>query len=309
MMSTVPERYDRNMRFFGEGGQRKLQDTKVALIGIGGLGSPMAQHLALLGVGGVTLIDDEELDETNRNRFIGARHDDPIPGSPKVELAARLIAETNPTVEVTPIQQGLVSTEAFEAVKGTDWVIGCFDEDGPRFILNELSAAYVKPYIDLASDVPEPGVYGGRICISWDGRSCLHCLNLLDPDDVLRYLSSDMEQAAEAAVYGVPREVLGEAGPSVSPINGVVASLAATEFMLAATGMSKPRRLINYTGHLLRLTTARARDGDCPYCRGIRGQGIAAEVERYLKIPHLQSRRAHDLRVAQPLEGHPDMHA
>ena len=302
-MNTLPERYDRNMRFFGVDGQRKLRETRVGLIGIGGLGSPMAQHLALLGVGSITLVDDEELDETNRNRFIGARHDDPIPGSPKVELAARLIAETNPAVEVTLIQQGLVSTEGFEAVKDTDWVIGCFDEDGPRFILNELSAAYVKPYIDLASDVPEPGVYGGRICISWDGRSCLHCLNLLDPDDVRRYLSSDMEQAAEAAVYGVSRQVLGETGPSVSPINGVVASLAAIEFMLAATGMREPRRLINYTGHLLRLTTAQPHDGDCPYCRGARGQGVAAEVERYLKIPHLQSRRAHNLPRVRPTIG------
>ena len=72
-----------------------------------------------------------------------------------------------------------------------------------------------------------------------------------------------------AAVYGVPHEVLGESGPSVSPINGLVASFAATEFMLAATGMREPRRLINYTGHLFRLTTAQPSDGDCPYCRGL----------------------------------------
>ena len=82
-MKDLPKRYDRNIRFFGEDGQRKLQQTRVALIGVGGLGSPMAQHLALLGVGSVTLVDDEELDETNRNRFIGARNDDPVPGSPK----------------------------------------------------------------------------------------------------------------------------------------------------------------------------------------------------------------------------------
>ena len=83
-----------------------------------------------------------------------------------------------------------------------------------------------------------------------------------------------------------------KSGPSVSPINGLVASFAATEFMLAATGMREPRRLINYAGHLFRLTRARARDGDCPYCNGLRGQGAAAEVERYLKIPHLGSGRA-----------------
>jgi hypothetical protein len=130
------------------------------------------------------------------------------------------------------------------------------------------------------------------IGIAWNGSGCLHCLGLLDPDDVRRYLSSEEEQAAEAAIYGVPRAALGEAGPSVSPVNGAVASLAAIEFMVAVTGMAEPRRLINYAGHLLRVTTANAPESDCPYCKGIRGAGAAADVERYLKIPHLQAGRA-----------------
>jgi len=86
--------------------------------------------------------------------------------------------------------------------------------------------------------------------------------------------------------------VLGGTGPSVSPVNGVVASLAVTEFMLAVTGMAKPRRLVNYVGHLLRLTTAKAPESDCYYCKGIRGSGVAADVERYLRMPHLQTGRA-----------------
>ncbi len=286
-MTDLPERYERNIRFFGEYGQRKLRQTKVTLVGVGGLGSPLAQHLALLGVHSITLVDGEELDETNRNRFIGARHRDPVPGSPKVELVARQISEMNPDVEAKPIQNELVTLEAFEAVKSSDWVFGCFDEDGPRFILNELCSAYEVPYIDLASDIHKADVYGGRVCIVWDGQSCLHCLHLLDEDDVRRYLSGEVERARVAAVYGVPHEVLGESGPSVSPINGLVASFAAIEFMMAATGMREPERLINYAGHLFRVTKARARDGDCPYCIGLRGQGAVADVERYLKIPHI----------------------
>ena len=291
-MSVLPERYDRNIRLFGEEGQHKLQGTRATLIGVGGLGSPLAQHLALLGIGQTTLVDDEDIDETSRNRFVGARHDDPVPGSAKVAIAERLIREINPDVDVTALKVGLVTPEAFDAVKAADWVFGCFDEDGPRFILNELCAAYTKPYIDLASDVPEPGVYGGRVCISWDGNGCLHCLDLLDPEDVRRYLSSEAEQAAQAAIYGVPHAALGETGPSVSPLNGVVASLAATEFMVAVTVMAEPRRLINYAGHLLRLTTAKAPESDCPFCKGIRGSGGSADVERYLRMPHLQTGRA-----------------
>lgn len=159
-MTEFSDRYHRNMLLFGAAGQEKLRNTSVIVVGVGGLGSPLVQHLALLGVKRVTSIDDEELDDTNRNRFVGAKHMDPVPGSPKVTLAHRLIQEINPDVESVALRAGLVSEEAFTAVKAGDWVIGGFDDDGPRFVLNELCAAYKKPYIDMASDVPEPGIYG-----------------------------------------------------------------------------------------------------------------------------------------------------
>jgi molybdopterin/thiamine biosynthesis adenylyltransferase len=289
-MIGLPARYDRNIRLFGEEGQRTLRATRVTVIGVGGLGSPLVQHLALLGVGSMTLVDDEELDETNRNRFVGARHDDPVPGSAKVLIAARLVREIDSVIDVTPLKVGLVSEAAFAAVKEADWVFGNFDGDGPRAILNELCAAYAKPYIDLASDVPEAGVYGGRVCVAWNGGGCLHCLEALDERDVEAYLSTDAEEAGRAAIYGVPVEALRDAGPSVSPINGVVAALAATEFMVAVTAMREPQRLINYYGHVPKLTTRKPK-ADCYYCTGIRGNAVDADVERFLRMPHLRERR------------------
>jgi molybdopterin/thiamine biosynthesis adenylyltransferase len=288
-MSGVAERYDRQIRLFGAEGQARLRKTSVSLAGVGGVGSAAAQHLALLGVGHVSPIEPEELDGTNRNRFIGARHDDPVPGSPKAMLAARTIEEINPEVSVTEIRSGLVSTEAFAAIKKGDWVIGCFDHDGPRFILNELCSAYAKPYIDIAADVPEPGVYGGRVYISLSGNGCLYCMGELDMDTVHRYLSSESERKAIDAIYGVDRDALAENGPSVSTVNGVVAALAMTEFMAAVTGMRAPARLINYRGHLSSVTVSKDEPRpDCPYCKGIRGTGAKADVERYLRMPDLQ---------------------
>lgn len=296
-MSATSARYDRNIRLFGEEGQRKLGETKVALVGVGGLGSPLAQHLALLGVRQVALVDDEELDESNRNRFIGARHDDPVPGSPKVELAARLIREINPDVGAIPLKYNLVTPEAFDAVRRADWVFGCFDEDGPRAILNELCAAQARPYIDLASDVPEPGIYGGRVCVARDGNGCLSCLGQLDQQDVRRYLATDEELAREDAVYGVPQAALGEAGPSVSPVNGVIAALAATEFMVAVTEMRSPRRVIEYRGHLSKVFVINKDPAaDCYYCKEIRGKPDRADVERFLEIPQLANLRQADVK-------------
>jgi len=286
------ERYHRNILLFGEEGQRRIRGTKVVVAGAGGLGSPLAQHLALLGVGEAALVDDEELDETNRNRFVGARHDDPVPGSLKVALAARLMREINPDVRAVECRAALVSPEAFALVKAADWVFGCFDEDGPRFILNELCAAYAKPYIDLASDVPDDKSYGGRVCVALDGEGCPHCLGLLDEKDVRRYLTPAQEQARIDAIYGIASAALGRTGPSVAPHNGVIAALGATEFMVGVTGLRRPARLLQYRGHVGTVTVVKdPPHPDCYYCSGIRGQGAAADVERYLNMPHLRTPR------------------
>ena len=75
------------------------------------------------------------------------------------------------------------------AIEGADYVFGCVDNDGVRFFINEACVAYEKPLIDLASDVPEPGVFGGHVAITTGNHGCLHCLDLLDPDEVRRYFS------------------------------------------------------------------------------------------------------------------------
>ena len=92
-MHDPGERYDRNVRLFGAEGQRALRQTSATLVGVGGLGSALAQHLELLGAGSVTVIDPEELEDSNRNRLVGARADDPVPGTSKVEIARRMIEQ------------------------------------------------------------------------------------------------------------------------------------------------------------------------------------------------------------------------
>jgi molybdopterin/thiamine biosynthesis adenylyltransferase len=281
-------RDSRSILLFGVEGQRKLRSTSVVVAGVGGLGSAVVEHLALLGVAQITTIDSEELDETNRNRFIGARASDPVPGTPKVLIADRLIKEIDPDVRSIPIKRSIVSAEAFEAVRNADWTIGCFDDDGPRAVLNDVTAAYGKSYIDLASDVPEPGIYGGRVCVSINGDGCIDCLSLLDRKAVRRYLESPEQRAAEDAIYGISAEALEEKGPSVSPINGVVAAIGAVEFMVAVTGLRRPTRLQEYRAHLSKVvvTTDEPRSG-CPRCKGVWNTGSAADVERYLRLAHL----------------------
>ena len=282
------ERYDRNIRFFGKEGQDRLAATSVAVVGVGGLGTHVVQQLALLGVGRLIMIDKGELKESSRNRYIGARHDDAVPGSAKVFIGERLAHEIDPQISVDPVHDQLASLEAFKAIKGCDYVFGCLDNDGARLILNELCLAYAIPYFDLASDIPiGEGQYGGRICVAWDGAGCLVCHGEIDTTEAHVASMTEEQRQDHEAIYGVRTEALGEVGPSVVSINGVVASLAVTEFMLVATGMNdEPRTFLKYHGHRGIVTiVADEPTPDCYFCVGIRDKGDAAGISRYLKRP------------------------
>ena len=278
------DRFDRNERLFGKEGQARLRQTRLAVMGAGGLGSHVIAQTAVLGVGNIAMVDREDVSLSNRNRYVGVWHTDPIPGSPKVALAKRHIHLIDPSITVTPIKDDILSAAALRSIEEADFVFGCVDNDGVRFFINEACAAYEKPLIDLASDVPETGVFGGHVAIVTGGHGCLHCLDLLDPEEVRRYLSSTELIENEAAVYGIKASALSETGPSVVSVNGVVASLGVTAFMALTTGMQVPYTFQTYRGYqgIVTKKTMTAPE-DCYYCSVVRGQGDRANLERYFR--------------------------
>lgn len=280
------EHFDRNIRFFGREGQDKLAASRVAVVGVGGLGTHVVQQLAFLGVGHFELIDKEELDKSNLNRYVGARHDDPVPGSPKVDIGERIVRAINPSAEVQKHPVSLVSEEAFSAIIGSDYVFGCLDLEGLRLILTELCAAYERPYFDLASGIdPGPSMnYGGQVCVAWNGEGCLVCCEVLDLAEAQADLLDPSARRNREAIYGVQKGDLDTVGPSVVSINGVVASLGVTEFMLAVTGIRSPKRLLTYRGQSGGVGVKNEPPApDCYYCKGLRGKGDAADAQRFIR--------------------------
>lgn len=282
---TSTKRHDRNIRFFGHEGQERLRRASVAVVGVGGLGTQVVQQLSLLGVGRLVLIDPEDLDETNRNRYVGARADDPVPGMLKVDIGRRLAHGIDPRIVVETIPEPLINAASFDGIVSCDYVFGCLDNDGARLVLTELCSAYSKRYMDLATEIATDGTtYGGRIVAAWDGEGCAVCYEQLDIAEAQADLASPNEKQDRAAAYGIPADLLGEAGPSVAPINSVVASLGVSEFMLVATGIREaPRSLLTYRAHMGGVSiTVEPPLTDCYYCIGIRGLGDGANLRRYL---------------------------
>ena len=164
-------RFDRQIELFGAEGQRRLRSAKVAVVGAGGTGSVVVPQLALLGVGKISVIDHDEIEESNRNRLFCARHHDPIPGTKKVYAATRMTHEFDPSIMVDAIPTNLLSASGFEAVRSADYVFGCVDLEGIRLVLLELCMAFDKPYIDIATGIEAgpPAFFGGRVCCSLPG--------------------------------------------------------------------------------------------------------------------------------------------
>jgi hypothetical protein len=282
----MSDRHDRNIRFFGKEGQDSLGKTSVTIVGVGGVGGHVAQQLALLGAGSIVLVDAEDLDGTNRNRYVTATATDPVPGTPKVDIGRRMIKTIDPSIQVTTIQDSVVSDRAFEAIIASNYVFGCLDSEGARLVLTELCAAYRRPYLDAASDIETRGKvrYGGRVCVAMLGAACLVCLGRLDVNEASAELGGPEARKLRAAIYGVTPDRLGRSGPSVVSINGVVASLAVTEFMLSVTGVRQPSALITYRGDLGTVSVSRDQpQPDCYYCKGVWGKGAEADVQRYIR--------------------------
>ncbi len=279
------ERFDRNIRLFGADGQMRIRASHVAVIGCGGLGEHVVQQLASLGIGTLTLVDGENLSESNRNRYVLARHTDTIPGTDKVDIAERAVGLIDPDIITHPVRAELQSPEAFFNLSYADTLFGCVDNDGARLVLNEFALAYEKHYFDLASDVEQEGAlrYGGRVSLVGRGPGCLVCLGLINPAEAQKDLENALGRKDRAAIYGVHCSLLDEAGPSVVSINGVVASLAVTEYMVATTRLREPRGNLTYRGDMGVVTSAPASmPSDCYFCNVVRGAGERAGVERFL---------------------------
>ncbi len=267
------ERFDRSVRFFGCEGQQAIEQSSVLFAGVGGLGGMAAQHGALLHIGHMTLVDPGPFKESNRNRYVTGRHSDPIPGTRKVDIARRLVESIDPSIRVDTICDSIISEPGLAAIKETDVVVGSLDNEGSRLLLLQACASLSTPYVDFATEIV-PGDdalrYGGRVCFSFFGNGCLSCLDVLDREEAGQDLATDDERAHREALYGVDQSFLADSGPSVAPLNGVVASAGMFELMAHLTGLRPPQTHLNYNGATGKLAVrVPNRSENCYFCHGL----------------------------------------
>ena len=279
-------RFDRQILLFGIEGQTRIESVKIGIVGLGGLGSHVAQQLAYLGTKSFVLIDADMISPSNLNRLIGGTPDDVAEGMLKVDIAARVIQSIAPDANPVVIPHSLMSHQGFSSLEQVDFVLGCVDNDAARLVLNEWCQAYAKPYLDIATDIfpEEQLVFGGRIIYSVNGELCLSCKQKLDQEEIRTAFASDAQLEEDQRIYGVPRTAL-RGGPSVVSLNGILASVAVTEFMVEVTGIRPAYRSLEYNGMMGRLVIDRDSPvPDCYYCKGIYGQGERTDTSHYIRL-------------------------
>lgn len=222
------------------------------------------------------LVDDDKVTKSSLNRLIGANPEDAIAQRSKVEVAGRIIRTILPGARVEEIRRRVEAHEARAVIQGADLVFGCLDSDASRLALADLCAQYERPYFDLATDVSDNRGqlwYGGRVLFCQPGKRCVVCMGLLDQRELARASMTAEQLAEDGRLYGVPHSALSQAGPSVVSVNGVVASLAVTEFMVWTSGLRPPWPYLIYRGDQGRVTLSIDKPSpDCYYCKKVGGK-------------------------------------
>ncbi|SMO81572.1 ThiF family adenylyltransferase [Fodinibius sediminis] len=180
---------------FGKPFNAKLQSLRVAVVGLGGTGSPVATLLARTGIGELILIDGDELDKTNMNRVRGYVNKDI--SSNKAEALSSFIEDLGLEVTVKAIPEYLGETgKAIDALSSADIIFGCTDSVQSRDYLNQAMYYYGQVYIDSgmsgnveddSNGIPRLRTQKGRVsCILPESGACLRCQNVVNNQKLYR---------------------------------------------------------------------------------------------------------------------------
>jgi len=175
------DRYSRQVMLeeIGYQGQLKLKQAKVCVVGVGGLGNPIAIRLAAMGVGKIRIVDRDVIELSNLHRQTMFNEDDV--GQVKVETAAKKLRKLNADIIIEELPVSINDYTALDVVDGCDVVIDALDSVNARYSLNKACIEKKIPFVTGAA----VGVTGQSFTILPNETACYHCLfPALDEDSM-----------------------------------------------------------------------------------------------------------------------------
>ena len=175
---------------WGEVAQQQRVRTRVGIVGLGSVGSLVAEALSRMGLRRLTYLDFDKLEVRNLDRTVGSTGDDAEAGILKVQLAARNAVHSAPgtDLDLRPVAESVLSPAGLAAALDCDVLVSCVDRPWPRHLLNVLAYSHLIPVVDggITARVKPDGTpqhVAWRIHTVGPGRSCLVCLGQLRRSD------------------------------------------------------------------------------------------------------------------------------
>lgn len=254
-------RYIHQLRIIGEEGQRRLRESRVVVMGCGGLGSAAAAMLARAGVGNLVVVDRDVVEPSNLHRQI--LYDEADIGKPKAEVARTKLMAANSEVMVEAVVSDVQASNVLEVCEGAHLVVDGADNIELRLITNEACVKMGIPFVHGAVR----GTYGVQFTVIPGQTACYSCLI----EDQIA--STTMPDCAISGVIG----------PAVM----LVASHQVTEAIKLLTGKRHlvRRTLVSWdlwTGESASITPARRQD--CPVCGLGRFVRLEGDAEKPVQV-------------------------
>ncbi|MGC2774756.1 MAG: ThiF family adenylyltransferase [Bradyrhizobium sp.] len=309
---SIDPDFDRQVRLFGDAGQAILSSAKVAIIGLGGVGSLLAEFLSRLGVRHFILIDPERIEGTNRPRVVGAtRWDarswftrDPWPkwfqrligntATHKVDIAARVIRRANKRATVEPLRADVLDPKVAKKLLDCDYLFLAADTMRARLLMNAIVHQYLIPGVQVGSKVAHERDSGAITGVHTITRpitpecGCLWCNQLINPAKLQEEAQTERERQAQRYV-DEPTVV----APSVITLNAVGAAQAANDFLFYMTGLASDEASTAYMRFDPRKRSVALdnprRSWDCTEC-GIGPKGRLARGDAGKRLPTFHER-------------------
>ncbi len=224
------ERYSRQLVLpeIGQKGQQRLKESRVVLIGAGGLGIPASVYLAAAGVGTIGIVDDDTVEKSNLHRQTIYTEGDV--GKAKAQVAGEKLRAVNPYVKVVPHETKLASANALELLREYDIVVDCTDNFPARYLINDACVFLKKP--DVYASIFR---FDGQASV-FDASNgpCYRCLFPEPPP------ADSVQDCAVAGVLGVLPGIMGgiQAAQAINLLVGNGKSLVGRLLLFNATDMS-----------------------------------------------------------------------
>jgi hypothetical protein len=257
--------FDRQVRLFGDRGQYLLSQAKVGIIGLGGVGSLLAEYLGRLGVGHFVLVDPKRAGPTNVPRLVGASHADAcawlqMPSQPawlrrmgqrlarrKVDLARRNIMRANPDARVDAYYADFLDPYIASHFVDCDYLFLAADTMSARLLFNAIVHQYLIPGVQIGAKVVSDRATGAVHNVYAVTRpvtpeaGCLWCNGLINPAKLQAECIAEDERRAQAYVDD-PDVIV----PSVITLNALGAAQAANDFLFFITGLAASDASLDY---------------------------------------------------------------